>query len=97
MGSRPACRGLEFVAARVELTQVGFVFAGGAVGHRVKLEVDLVEPAREMHPQRGAVGAALEPLEETAGESEVEQARRAGVQPTFVQAEVAGNSITRRE
>ena len=64
------------------------------VDHRVELEVDLVETAREVDRERLAIVAALEAIDEAVGQAEIEQVGRGCVQPVLGEPEVARDSIT---
>ncbi len=57
---RPACGGYELLLARTQVTQIGLVLARSLIDQRIELEVNLIEPRREMHRERRSVAALLE-------------------------------------
>lgn len=65
------------------------------IGERVELEMELIEPFREVHRERSAIRPRRQPLLEPARQSEAEQLARARVQPVGRQIEVAGDAGTR--
>src|SRR6266508_671305 len=56
-----------------ERLEVGVVLAGPLIDERVELEVDLVEPARQVNGERGAVTATLKSCNKPLRESEIQQ------------------------
>ncbi len=83
----PARRLEELARGRSQRPEILLVLARPLVYECVQLEMDLVEPAREVDREDVAVAPALEPIDEAGGQSEVQE--RCGVEPVRGQRDVA--------
>ncbi len=83
MGSRPPSSLNELVCGRGQRTKILLVLTGSLIYERVELEVDLIQPRREMDYQTIAELLRLDAIYEPLRQPEVDKGCWSGIEPVL--------------
>jgi hypothetical protein len=93
MGPCPPCSLDELLMGGRERAEIPLVRAEPRIHERVELEVDLVQPLREVDCQTSTQVPRGDAPQESLGQAKIHQAGRTGIEPVLRKTKVAGDSI----